>query len=101
MIRIEPHLETIEQTAKRAISIADFANEPVSFIFNDVNVVVNKHDDPFWVMLLQQMLQSGYVERFKDFETYSYSTEETKELIKGWVKNNPSVQDMVINRALA
>ena len=29
MIRIEPHLETIEQTAKRAISIADFANEPV------------------------------------------------------------------------
>ena len=32
MITIEPRCETIERTAERAIEIARFANEPVSFI---------------------------------------------------------------------
>lgn len=101
MITIEPRCETIERTAERAIEIARFANEPVSFIFNGVKVIVKKDYDPFAVMLLQQMLQSNFVERLDDFQSYSYKTDATKELIKEWVKSDPSVQSMLVEHALA
>lgn len=101
MITIEPRLETIERTAERAIEIARFTNEPVSFVFNEVNVVVKKNDDPFAVMLLQQMLQSGYVDKLDGFMSYSYHTDCTKELIKQWVQSDPSVQSMLVEHALA
>ena len=46
MIVIEPRCETIERTAERAISIARFANEPVRFVFNGVDVIVKKKRQP-------------------------------------------------------
>ena len=101
MITIEPGLVSIERAAERAIDIARFAGEPVSFVFNEVNVIVKGGDDPFWVMLLQQMLQSGHVDKLDGFMSYNYHTDYTKELRRGWVKSAPSVQDMVINHALA
>ena len=101
MITIEPGLVTIERAAKRAIEIARFANEPVSFVFNEVNVVVKKDDDPFAVTLLQQMLQSGYVDKLDGFMSYSYHADCTKELIKQWVQSDPSVQSMLVEHALA
>ena len=101
MITIEPGLVTIERAAERAIEIARFANEPVSFVFNEVNVVVKKDDNPFAVMLLQQMLQSDFVERLDDFQSYSYHADETKELIKKWVASKPSAISTLVERALA
>ena len=101
MIVIEPRCETIERTAERAISIARFANEPVRFVFNGVDVIVKKNDNPFAVMLLQQMLQANYVERLDDFQSYSYHADETKELIKQWAGSDPSVISMLVEHALA
>lgn len=101
MITIEPGLETIERTAERAIEIARFTHDRVAFVFNEVKVVVSERDNPFAVMLLQQMLQSNYVERLKDFDSYSYHADYTKELIKQWVQSDPSVQSTLVERALA
>lgn len=101
MITIEPGLVTIERAAERAIEIARFANEPVSFVFNEANVVVKKDDDPFAVMLLQQMLQSGYVDKLDGFMSYSYHAEQTKELIKQWAASDSSVLSMLVEHALA
>lgn len=100
MITIEPRCETIERTAERAIKIARFADEPVRFVFNGVNVIVKKNDDPFAVMLLQQMLQSGYVDKLDGFMSYSYHAGETKELIKQWAGSDPSVISMLVEHAL-
>lgn len=101
MIRIEPMENFVSQTIKRAIKLANFANDIVEFEANGVHVIVHPGDNPLAVFLLQQMLQSDYVERLNDFSSYSYKTDATKELIERWVMSDPSVQKMLIGHALA
>ena len=81
MIRIEPSENFVFQTIERAVKLAKFAN-------------------PLGVFLLQQMLQSEYVEPKGGFLTYSYKADETKELIAEWVKSDPSAQSMLLKYAL-
>ena len=101
MIRIEPMENFVSQTIKRAVKLAEFANDTVEFETNGVHVIVRPGDNPLAVFLLQQMLQSDYVERLNDFSSYSYKTDATKELIERWVKSDPSVLSMLLKHALA
>lgn len=101
MIRIEPMENFVHQTIERGIKLANFANDSVEFEANGVHVIVRPGHSPLGVFLLQQMLQSNYVERLSDFESYSYKTDETKELISEWVKSDPSALSMLLKHALA
>ena len=101
MIRIEPSENFVFQTIERAVKLANFANDVVEFESNGVHVIVHPNDNPMGVFLLQQMLQSDYVERLGDFQSYSYKADATKELITEWVKSDPSVQLMLLKYALA
>lgn len=101
MIRIEPMENFVSSTIERAVKLANFANDSVEFETNGVHVIVRPGDNPLAVFLLQQMLQSEYVDPGNGFLTYSYKADYTKEKIKQWVKSDPSVQDMLIKHALA
>ena len=100
MIRIEPSENFVFQTIERAVKLAKFANDVVEFETNGVHVSVRPSDNALGVFLLQQMLQSEYVEPKGGFLTYSYKADETKELIAEWVKSDPSAQSMLLKYAL-
>ena len=101
MIRIEPMENFVSQTIKRAIKLANFANDIVEFETNGVHVIVHPGDNPLGVFLLQQMLQSGYIDPGKGFHTYSYKADYTKEKIEEWVRNDSSALSMLLKHALA
>ena len=101
MIRIEPSENFVFQTIERALKLANFANDSVEFETNGVHVIVRPGHNPLGVFLLQQMLQSGYVDSKGGFLTYSYKADETKELISEWVKSDPSALSMLLKYALA
>lgn len=71
------------------------------FETNGVHVIVRPSDNPLGVFLLQQMLQSEYVEPMDGFLSYNYKTDYVKEKITEWVKSDPSAQSMLLKYALA
>ena len=101
MIRIEPSENFVFQTIERASSLAKFANDVVEFETNGVHVIVRPGDNPLGVFLLQQMLQTEYVDPGKGFLTYSYKADYTKEKIEEWVKSDPSALSILLKYALA